>query len=82
MQKTLGMIVGAVFGVVLVATCGGKMNGPGDAGAQSGPSRVLTANTDANQLASGTVTVASLSSTKIVDGPFVLTDARPQLGGG
>jgi hypothetical protein len=75
MHKTLMFAVGAVFGVVLVATCGGKMGGAGDAGAQSGPTRMLTADTDVNQLAGATFDLTPGTPQKVADGPFVLTDA-------
>ena len=74
MQKVLTLAVGAVFGIVLVATCGGKMGTLPDAGAQSGPTRMLTADTDADQLTTGTIEVPANSPTKVLDGPFVLTD--------
>ncbi len=65
---------------VLVATAGQmscSKTGVGDAGAQSGPTRMLTADTDVNQLANGVVKqAASASYQKVLDGPFVLTDAH------
>jgi len=72
MHKTILFFAGAVFGVVLVATCNGR---PGNAGAQTGPSQTLTADTDAHQLVSGGLAIASRDHARVSEGPLVLTDA-------